>query len=163
MNAPPLNENEQIFIDYLKERCMGENYGKTQKVLAIKFGFKSTRALTEMLDLLAKLGAIDKELWSKHIIWSENFIGNLARVYSKRAISAPEKVDILSFRAGTPPKDDVSGHKNPQSKVKETNTMLHMEYAYDDKLHYWQYHLQQMVLEPDPIQYLAKFLEVSDE
>jgi hypothetical protein len=40
---------------------------------------------TEILDTLAKLDAIDKELWDNRIIWSDNFVEGLSEVYSHRA------------------------------------------------------------------------------
>ena len=38
----------------------------------------------EMLDLLAKLNAIDVELWNVGIIWGTNFVENVADVYKNR-------------------------------------------------------------------------------
>lgn len=73
--------------------------------------------LNEIVDMIASLGAIDKELWNKkRIIWSDNFIKNLSFVYSKRAAEIPNKP---SSRDGNPAKRDI-GDVNPQSKVKES-------------------------------------------
>ncbi|MDP2210237.1 MAG: DUF4373 domain-containing protein [Candidatus Aquicultor sp.] len=75
---------------------------------------------SEILDMLAKLGAIDAELWEHRVIWSANFVGNLTDVYKKRVVSVPTKAQILSFRVGNPSSDGISGDINPQSKVKES-------------------------------------------
>lgn len=63
-----------------------------------------------MLNLLSRLGGIDKKLWEKRIVWSDNFVSNLSEVYAKRVVSAPKK----------PVSDTeipVSGIGNPQSRV----------------------------------------------
>jgi len=41
-------------------------------------------SLTDILDLLSKLNAINQELWDKKIIWSPNFIKNIEDVYKRR-------------------------------------------------------------------------------
>ena len=46
----------------------------------------------EIIDLLARLNAIDRELWEDHwVIWSDNFVAGLAPVYAKRTDELPEK------------------------------------------------------------------------
>ena len=75
---------------------------------------------TEMLCLLAKLGAIDSELWEKKIIWSENFISNLSTVYARRNINTYNKQDILNYCQQKLYVNGVSVNINPQSKVKES-------------------------------------------
>lgn len=67
----------------------------------------------EMLSLLADLGAIDKELLSKKIIFSDNFLEHLRPVYGKRGTEIPCKP---SFRG----ENEVSGPEMQQSKVKES-------------------------------------------
>lgn len=69
--------------------------------------------MTEALDLLAKMGSIDSDLWKKKIIWSDNFIENIKDVYRKRTISVPDK----------PISDDGNAKEGDgiqQSKVKES-------------------------------------------
>lgn len=46
----------------------------------------------EILETLADLGNIDKELWQeRRIIWCQSLVDNLQDVYSKRTVSAPKK------------------------------------------------------------------------
>lgn len=46
----------------------------------------------EILDTLADLGNIDKELWNERkVIWCQNFVDNLQDVYSKRTAVIPKK------------------------------------------------------------------------
>ena len=46
----------------------------------------------EILNLLAKLAAIDKDLWTKHrVIWCQNFVDRVAEVYNKRQRDIPQK------------------------------------------------------------------------
>jgi len=67
----------------------------------------------EILDKLALLGAIDKELWENdRIIWSDNFIRNIADAYKNRKRPIPQKPISRSKTA-------VSTPENPQSRVEE--------------------------------------------
>jgi len=70
----------------------------------------------EILGLLSRLGAIDPELWSEKIIWSQNFVSNLAEVYSKRTTPLPARPSIRgendSFRGENPGSRD--GNPNDQ-------------------------------------------------
>ena len=88
----------------------------------------------EMLDLLAKLNAIDLELWNVGIIWGTNFVENVADVYKNRKVGMPKKPDVNSFYEQKPEQVIVSTSRNPepsefstqptninsQSKVKES-------------------------------------------
>lgn len=71
----------------------------------------------EILDLLAKLQAIDLELWSEKIVWSDNFICRVTDVYKNRRVEIPTKPD---FYRKKPEQDEVSTDINPQSKLKES-------------------------------------------
>ena len=69
----------------------------------------------EILDLLSDLDAIDQELWKKHhVIWCQNFVDHLDRVYAKRKTETPTKP---SFRDGKPSSTDISVTESTQSKV----------------------------------------------
>ena len=46
---------------------------------------------TEILDTLAELDAIDKELWEEKIIWVQKFVDNISDVYVKRKQDTPLK------------------------------------------------------------------------
>ncbi len=88
----------------------------------------------EMLDLLAKLNAIDLELWNVGIILGTNFVENVADVYKNRKVGMPKKPDVNSFYEQKPEQAIVSTSRNPepsefstqptdinsQSKVKES-------------------------------------------
>ena len=81
----------------------------------------------KILDLLAELEAIDKELWEHNIIWSDNFMENIADVYNKRSYDKPQKPVIdeenskdEGFSERKPNDREVSDNKNSQSKVKES-------------------------------------------
>lgn len=45
----------------------------------------------KILDTLCNCGAIDKELWSQKIIWSQNLVNNLQPVYANRRRQLPSK------------------------------------------------------------------------
>ena len=74
---------------------------------------------TEILDTLAKLGAIDAELWEEKVIWCQNFIDNISDVYLKRKQKVPVKPHKMSFCDRNPRTTDVSVAESTQSKVKE--------------------------------------------
>lgn len=84
---------------------------------------------SKMLDLLAKLQAIDTELWENDkIVWSQNLVENLKMVYANRKREVPQKpVSTNSYPAidgistsRNPTATIVSTQKNPRSKVKES-------------------------------------------
>ena len=72
---------------------------------------------TEILTLLAKLDAIDAELWSAKVVWSQNFVDGISDVYRNRRVEIPPKP---SFYIQKPDKEEVSTDEKPQSKVKES-------------------------------------------
>jgi len=82
---------------------------------------------TEILDLLAKLGNIDADLWKRRIIWCQQFVDNLSEVYRKRKRELPQKP--ISFISATekqttapetPQEPPQSATENTQSRVKES-------------------------------------------
>jgi hypothetical protein len=74
-------------------------------------------SVTEILDELANLDAIDRELWSQKIIWSAGFLERISDVYVKRRVEIPVKP---SFCSENPPLNGVSVPESTQSKVKES-------------------------------------------
>lgn len=81
--------------------------------------------VTDMLNFLGRLGAIDKDLWAvDKIIWCQNFTDRLADVFKKRGVPKPEK-PISKMVSAT--KINISATEMPisatemqQSKVKES-------------------------------------------
>lgn len=63
---------------------------------AAKVKIDVERAL-EIIDQLAKLKAIDRELWKHKIIWSQNFVDNLSDLYTRRRVSLPQKPSLEEF------------------------------------------------------------------
>ena len=50
----------------------------------------------EILNLLANLGTIDKELWNENnVVWSDNFIENIRDAYRNRVVEIPSKPSFL--------------------------------------------------------------------
>lgn len=75
---------------------------------------------TEILNLLSKLDAIDPELWSQGVVWSQNFVDGISEVYKNRRTNIPFKPDIGSFYRQKPPGAGVSTDEKPQSRVEES-------------------------------------------
>ena len=70
---------------------------------------------TAILDKLAEIDAIDAELWSRKVIWSDNLVGNLAPVFDKRKSTPPQKPE---FPERKPDDNDISGslrNENPSA------------------------------------------------
>jgi hypothetical protein len=78
---------------------------------------------TEILDLLAKLGKIDKELWKNKLIWVTNLVANLENVYRKRGRNIPQKPSLpVSVTESTTsnPEIHITATEIPQSKAKHS-------------------------------------------
>jgi len=82
---------------------------------------------TETLDLLAKLSAIDPELWEQKVIWCQNFVERLKPLYAKRREETPQRPSFGRKELGSPEVSDtetltreVSDAETCQSKVKES-------------------------------------------
>lgn len=58
--------------------------------LSAKTGIPDDKVL-EILDKLALLESIDRELWVEKIVWCQNFVDNLKEVYAKRRIPLPKR------------------------------------------------------------------------
>ena len=71
----------------------------------------------EILDLIAKLDAIDPELWGVKVVWSQNFVDGISDAYKNRRVELPQRP---SFYIQKPRQDLVSTYINPQTKLKET-------------------------------------------
>lgn len=73
-------------------------------------------SVTEILNTLSLLGAIDAELWEQKILYSQNFVNRISDVYGKRGTEIPRKPEFLSQKTQSAV---VSVTESAQSKVKE--------------------------------------------
>lgn len=83
----------------------------------------------KILNKMADLGMIDKELWFEDkMIFSQNLVNNVAEVYKKRNVEIP-KID--SFRSGNVGCNVVSDIKNPSCSVVSDveNTQSKVKYS----------------------------------
>lgn len=81
----------------------------------------------EIINTLADMEKIDKELWEKRkIIWCQQFVDNLQDVYSKRTVSKPEKPEVNRFSERKQHETNEKGPEKEQSEdkkeQKKTNT-----------------------------------------
>jgi len=81
----------------------------------------------EIIDLLAKIGSIDRELWDEKIIWCQHFVDGVTDAYKRRKIGIPQKPSLCiqkpvtnEFMYTETPPSEVSVNINLQSKVKES-------------------------------------------
>jgi len=52
-----------------------------------------------ILDLLSRLNAIDRELWKHRIIWCQKFVDNIAEAYRKRKLQGVPERPVFEFPA----------------------------------------------------------------
>lgn len=84
--------------------------------------------LIEILDLLATLDAIDAELWSEKMIFSQNFVNNVSHVYKNRRqpvptrpiITTPNNSAALPENAITTPNNPITTPDNTHSRVEQS-------------------------------------------
>lgn len=99
----------------------------TWELIVLKARLKEDRC-TEILDLMAKLGDIDLDLWTNDkVIWCQELVNDLSGVYAKRTTGTPKKP---SFRSGNsqkaefpeqePQKTGVSAPEVQQRRVKHS-------------------------------------------
>jgi hypothetical protein len=77
-----------------------------------------------VMDCLAELDAIDRELWAHRIIWSQNLVNRIADAYKDRKSPLPIKPHINVIK---PPDNPIKPPDNPQSKlnkIKGNKTIL---------------------------------------
>ncbi len=85
-----LGDTADHYIDLKKRRQRGSFYRR-------KPGWTGD-ICNEILDLLAKLQAIDAELWEEEIIWCQNFVDGISDVYRNRRTKPPQQGRVSTDR-----------------------------------------------------------------
>jgi len=104
-----------------------------------KMGVSATETI-DILNLLAKIDKIDKNLWAKRVIWCQNFINNLFAIYEKRNGKIPEKPSLREINPVSVAEMGVSDVRNPnriEKNRKEKNILQSDdcdEYLFSDQL-----------------------------
>jgi len=83
-------------------------------------------SLHEVLDLCAKLGAINKVLWENRVIYSENFVNNIADAYTRRNTDCPTLQDIVSIigiNVNINGNDDDTKPQRKEKEIREKETI----------------------------------------
>ena len=94
--------------------------GEDIEFLAVRLGLKPERLL-EILNKMAELDAIDRELWTQHTIWSQNFVDRLKDVYDNRKQPLPNKPSITTISNPVSTIETlITTPVIPQRKLKET-------------------------------------------
>lgn len=122
-----LGDTEGHFIDLNDESDLAYLCAKTRL---------DEEKVFQIIGLLAKLGAIDKDLAEKKIIWSDGFIENLDPIFSKRGAGKPIKPGVSApittggggFPQQKPQQNGVSAPITPQSKEKESKEKESKDY-----------------------------------
>lgn len=72
--------------------CFSLNDTIEAEYVASKMNVEADK-LFDILNLCAKLSAIDKKLWENKIVWSQNFVDRLTFLYDQRKSEVPKKPD----------------------------------------------------------------------
>lgn len=95
----------------------------TWEFMQAKMGLSGEK-LNEIYDTLVNLEAIDKTLWENRIIWSQNFVTNIAELYTRRKRDLLTADDLcqqlLNLCEHKSDPEGIDADKNSQSKVKES-------------------------------------------
>ena len=76
----------------------------------------SEKTAAEILDLLSRMEAIDRELWQKHrVIWCQGFADRLKDVYRRRSCKAPTKPVFLDENTKNPISQTVDNSNSKQT------------------------------------------------
>lgn len=87
-----------------------------------RIGFEESLA-TKILATLSEVNAIDKELWNDHrIIWSENFVNNLAPLYARRR-QLPTR-PVVPHKISIPKKEEKKESIEVKENIKEEDIDL---------------------------------------
>lgn len=91
--------------------------------LLAKTHINDTEKAMEILETLAKLDAIDRELFQSGIIWSQNFVTRISDAYHRTKEGVPTRPDIKVNADSNRVNADNNSKKDtliPQTKLKET-------------------------------------------
>jgi len=92
-------------------------------------------SICSLLDTLSKLKAIDPELWSKRVIWCQNFVDNVAVVYKNRKVTTPSKpvnFGLLPVETGLLPVE-TTPEPGFHSLSTDGNRQSRVEYSKEEK------------------------------
>lgn len=79
-----------------------------------------TNTAADILNCLAELGKIDRDLWEKHkVIWCEALVENLTGLYTKRTTDAPKKPSFDKAERVTPEEKPEERPAEPEPPAEE--------------------------------------------
>jgi len=108
-----LGSTDGHYLDYRQE----SNWEFLQAITHL-----DSQTCQDILDLLAKLDAIDPELWETKVVWSDNFISNIADAYKNRKAPIPTKPSFYEQKSSL---DIVSTSRNTSSNTVSTPDNTH--------------------------------------
>ena len=115
-------------------------------------------ACEEILSLLAKLGAIDQELWAEKIVWSQKFVDGITDAYRNRKVDIPKRPDYLLNKSAS---NGVSYVRKPQKRKDETKEENPLSEKFSDESIEYKLadYLRKYMLKNNPKVRLPKTLE----
>lgn len=92
----------------------------TRKILFIsEFSISETLVL-EILEMLVNLEYLDKNLWEKSVIYSQDFINRISDAYRNRNTALMSKEEIYTLYGISDVRNGISDIGNPQTKLNKT-------------------------------------------
>ena len=95
--------------------------------------------LRVILDKMASLEAIDRELWTANVIWCQNLVDNLSQMYHRRNQIPPHRPEVSGYTNPVSVADNsVSGVNNATEKVEKVEKVeKERVYPYQDIVLLW--------------------------
>lgn len=119
------NDGYAFWFKLLETLCVSENHfldwnNSVEQEFFLAKSRSTGVSAGEILELLAKLDAIDSELWKIGIIWCQNLVDNVSDAYRKRKLPLPTKDGLfrekLSSFYNITTSCEVSGGRNPEEQ-----------------------------------------------
>ena len=90
------------------------------KMYLVSLARVSEETADDILETLAELGKIDKELWDTHkLIWCQRLVDNLQQVYAKRTVQIPCKPFTEPAAPIPAPAEPPQKKEEPESEAEE--------------------------------------------
>ena len=120
------NDGYAVWFKILEQLGLSENHyidlREETQIMYLESILKiDEKLMWQILSDLAKLNAIDKDLYEENIIWSEKFTDSIMDAYKRRSVVIADKNYILKELLHTETHlNGVNAGIKPQTKVKET-------------------------------------------
>lgn len=163
------NDGYAFWFKLLELLCKSDGHyydlsSSTDKKYLTALAKVSEATAFDIMDMLADLGKIDKELWNERkIVWCQTLVDNLSMLYSKRTVSAPEKPTLEDLEARTPDEENIPNTENCNGNPQEIAAEdVKSEPVADGEKPKGKPRKREKEVEPDKVKY-AEFVSMTEE